>query len=212
MIKINLLPQRKPKRQSDPGQRDLMLGLLLIILAGGAVFFFLQKPKMDELKKQQASNKQYEAELAKRKDKIKDLPKLEKAVEAIQSRGESIEKLVGARAVPAHMLHELGEIMTPGRLPTMTKEMAEKVKKDLSYQFREDWDPKHIWITELTESKGGFTLSGGAESDADVAQLQKRLQASAYFQDVTPFGGSKTTDEDSGVTYYAFTIKGKVVY
>jgi type IV pilus assembly protein PilN len=212
MIKINLLPQRKPKRQSEPGQKDLMLGLLLILVAGGAIFFLVQKPKMDKLSELKAANSKFEGELARRKAKIKDLPKLQKAVESISARGQSIEKLLEARAVPAHMLHELGEIMTPGRMPTMTKEMAEKVKKELSYQFRDDWDPKHVWITDLAESKGAFTLSGGAESDGDVAQLAKRLQASTYFQEVSPTGGERITDKATGITYYAFTIKGKVVY
>lgn len=212
MIKINLLPQRKPKRQSDAGSRDILIGLLVIIVAGGAVFMLLQKPKLDELDKQKASNADFESELAQRKKKIQDLPKLEKAVASIAVRGESIQMLIDARAVPAHMLHELGEILTPGRLPTMTKEMAERVKKELSYQFRDDWDPKHIWITDLSETKGVFTLSGGAESDGDVAQLAKRMQASTYFQEVTPTGVDKTTDKETNLTYYTFTIKGKVVY
>lgn len=212
MIKINLLPQRKPKRQSDAGSRDILIGLLAIIVVGGALFFFVQKPKMDELDKQKASNADFESELAVRKKKIADLPKLEKAVAGIAVRGESIQMLIDARAVPAHMLHELGEILTPGRLPTMTKEMAERVKKELSYQFRDDWDPKHIWITDLSETKGVFTLSGGAESDGDVAQLAKRMQASTYFQEVTPTGGEKVTDKETNLTYYTFTIKGKVVY
>jgi type IV pilus assembly protein PilN len=212
MIKINLLPQRKPKRQSDAGTRDLLIGVLAIIVLGGALFFFVQKPKMDELDKQKASNADFESELAARKKKIADLPKLEQAVAGIAVRGDSIQMLIDARAVPAHMLHELGEILTPGRLPTMTKEMAERVKKELSYQFRDDWDPKHIWITDLSETKGVFTLSGGAESDGDVAQLAKRMQASTYFQEVSPTGGEKVTDKETNLTYYTFTIKGKVVY
>jgi Tfp pilus assembly protein PilN len=212
MIKINLLPQRKAKRQSEPGVRDLLIGLLVVLLASGAVIVLASRPKMEELDKQLASNRDFESELARRKAKIKDLPKLQKAVEEISGRGLAIEKLLEARAVPAHMLHELGEIMTAGRMPTMTKGMAEKVQKELGYQFRDDWDPKHVWITELAESKGAFTLTGGAESDGDVAQLAKRMQASTYFQDVSPTGGERLTDKDTGITYYAFTIKGKVVY
>jgi len=212
MIKINLLPARKAKRQSEPGSLALLIGLVLLVAGGAAIFFFVQKPKMDELDKRQAENSKFSAELAARKAKIKDLPKLQKAVDDVSARAGSIQKLIDARAVPAHMLHELSEILTPGRMPTMTKDMAESVKKDLSYQFRDDWDPKHVWITDLAEKKGEFTLTGGAESDGDVAQLAKRMQASAYFQEVAPTGGEKITDKDSGITYYTFTLKGKVVY
>jgi len=214
MIKINLLPQRKPKRQADPGQRDVALGMLALLAGGAAIFFLVHKPKSDEREKLQEANAAYDADLASRKAKIKDLPKLASSVALTEERTSSIDKLVAARAVPAHMLHELGELLTPGRLPTMTKDMAKKVSdpKDDTYRIREDWDPKHLWITEFKEEEGEFTVVGGAESDADVTQLSKRMQASVYFDDVALAKGEKVTDEDTGITYYTFTINGKVVY
>lgn len=214
MIKINLLPQRKPKRTVDAGQRDVTLGFLILLLVGAGVFFGLHKPKSDELDQLQAANAAYDEDLARRKDKIRNLPKLRDAVAASEEKTASIDKLIAARAVPAHMLHELGEVLTPGRLPTMTKEMARRVSdpKDDTFRIREDWDPKHLWITEIKESKGEFALYGGAESDGDVTQLSKRMQASAYFEDVALARGEKVTDKDTGITYYTFTITGKVVY
>lgn len=214
MIKINLLPQRKPKRQADPGQRDVTLGFLILLIAGAATFFLVHKPKSDELARLQSANAAYDEDLARRKDKIRDLPKLREGVALAEERTSSIDKLIAARAVPAHMMHELGELLTPGRLPTMTKDMAKKVSdpKDDTYRIREDWDPKHVWITELEESKGDFVLIGGAESDGDVTQLSKRMQASTYFEEVALSKGEKVTDKDTGITYYTFTITGKVVY
>lgn len=214
MIKINLLPQRKPKRTTDPAQRDVALGMLALAVLGVTTFFVLHKPQQDKLESMRQANADFQDSLGRRKDKIRTLPALRAAVAEAEARGEQIEKLIAARAVPAHMLHELGEILTPGRLPTMTKEMARKVgdPKNDTYTFREDWDPKHVWITELTEKKGVFTLAGGAESDGDYAQLMKRMQASAYFEDVTPSGGERVTDKNTAVTYYKFTITGKVVY
>ncbi len=214
MIKINLLPQRKPKRQAEPGQRDIALGMLGLLAAAAAAFMFLHKPATDDLEKLRAGNTDTETALRRRRAKINDLNDLRTAVAQAREKTASIEKLMSARAVPAHMLHELGEILTPGRLPTMTTAMAKDVAsptKD-TYRLREDWDPKHVWISDLTERQGVFTLVGGAESDGDVTQLSKRMQASAYFQDVTPRGGEKITDKESGVTYYRFTITGKVVY
>ena len=214
MIKINLLPQRRPKRVADPGQRDVGIGVLALLLAGVATFMLVQRPEQKKLDDIKATNAELEAGLARRKDKIRDLNELKAAVELAETRTKAIQKLLDARAVPAHMLHELGEILTPGRLPTMTKDMAAKVNDPLrdTYKFQLDWDPKHVWITRFAEKQGVFTLEGGAESDGDVSQLLKRLQASAYFQEVTPRGGEQVSDKDSGVTYYKFTITGKVVY
>lgn len=214
MIKINLLPQRKPKRQAEPGERDIAIGMGALLVAGVATFFVVHKPKADELERLKKANEDHQASLARRRDKIRDLEDLRAAVQLAEERTASIEKLLAARAVPAHMLHELGEIMTPGRQPTMTKESSARVNdpnRD-TFRLKEDWDPKHVWIEYFGESKGTFTLVGGAESDADVTQLAKRMQASAYFQDVAPAGGSRITDKESGITYYKFTITGKVVY
>jgi Tfp pilus assembly protein PilN len=214
MIRINLLPQRKARRHAEPGQRDVALGALALIAAGLATFLLLHQPKAAERDRLQASNDAFAEELARRKAKIRSLPQLRAAVAAAEQRGEAIEALLAARAVPAHMLHELGELLTPGRLPTMTKDIARRVgdPRDDAYRFRDDWDPKHVWITEIVEKKGELKITGGAESDADVGQLMKRMQASVYFEGITPTLGQKVTDKATGLTYYQFTITGKVVY
>jgi len=45
-----------------------------------------------------------------------------------------------------------------------------------------------------------------------VTQLSKRLGASVYFQNVTPAGGDRVADRDTGLNYYRFTITGRVAY
>jgi len=146
-------------------------------------------------------------------EKQKDI---EAVVTAEQEREAAITKLVRAKSVPAHLLQELGDILTPGRMPTMTREMADRTsdgpKGDPNRHFAVDWDPKHVWITSFAEKGGAFTLEGGAQSDGDVTQLAKRLQASVYFLDVTPRGGERTQDQNGNISYYTFTITGKVVY
>ena len=45
-----------------------------------------------------------------------------------------------------------------------------------------------------------------------MTQLSKRLAASVYFMDVTPAGGQRMIDRESGLQYYQFTITGRVAY
>src|SRR4029079_14934225 len=98
--KITLAAAHKRKTQSEPGSLALLIGLAMLVVGGAAIFFLVQKPKMDELDKRQAKNSKFSAELAARKAKIKDLPKLQKAVDDVSARASSIQKLVDARAVP----------------------------------------------------------------------------------------------------------------
>ena len=51
---------------------------------------------------------------------------LKKAADEADERAKSINRLMQAKVVPANVLHELGEILTPNHLPTMTEEMASK--------------------------------------------------------------------------------------
>jgi type IV pilus assembly protein PilN len=90
--------------------------------------------------------------------------------------------------------------------------MAKRVENDPHRKLTAEWDPKHVWVTSFSESDGTFKLVGGAQSDGDMTQLAKRMEASVYFNLVVPEGGKEAHDSASGVTYYDFTITGKVVY
>jgi type IV pilus assembly protein PilN len=225
MIKINLLPQKKTKRvrmlaapsarrgggDGDQGQAQFMLGCAAVLVAAAIVFFMVHRPMVSERKDLEANAAKVNGDNNTKKAKLKDYENLQKVVAANKERSASIEKLVKAKAVPANLLHELSEILT-GHDPTMSKEMSKKLEADPNRKFQRDWDPKHVWITSFVEKDGGFTLKGGAQSDPDVTQLAKRLQASVYFMDVTPKGGLLILDRESGLQYYEFTITGKVVY
>jgi len=228
MIKINLLPQKKSKRlgggraaaastrTGDPGQTQFMIGVGSLLAAAVLVFFVVHKPMMDKRHKLLDTNEKLQSDNGAKQAALKDFENLKKLVAASAERSASIEQLVKAKAVPANLLHELGEILTPGRLPAMSTDMMKKISDgpqgDPNKRFQLDWDPKHVWITSFIEKDGAFTLKGGAQSDPDVTQLAKRLQASVYFTDVTPKGGVRMTDKDTNTQYYDFTITGRVVY
>jgi type IV pilus assembly protein PilN len=216
MIKINLLPQRKPKRASEPGQRQVVLGGIALAAAAAVTFVAVHLPLSNEVSSLKESNEDIQQDNLAKRRQLKDAENLKKVVAAAEERALAIETLLKAKSVPAYLLQELSDILTPGRLPTMTKAMATRISEgpqgDPNRRFALDWDPKHVWITSFTEKEGAFTLEGGAQSDPDVTQLAKRMQASVYFLEVTPRGGERLTDRESNVSYYRFTITGKVVY
>src|SRR5207248_3206005 len=114
----------------------------------------------------------------------------------------------------ANVLHELGEILTQNHLPTMTEDMTHKTGNagDPNKKFDLTWDPSHVWLTSFTDKSGDFTIEGGAQAEVDVTQLSKRLAASVYFENVAPSRQERVSDKDSGITYYKFTITGRVDY
>jgi hypothetical protein len=94
----------------------------------------------------------------------------------------------------------------------MAKLAGSTADSDPNKRFQPDWDPAHVWMTSFVDTAGVFRLDGGAQSESDVTQLSKRLAASVYFMDVTPAGGDRMLDRESGLQYYKFTITGRVAY
>jgi Tfp pilus assembly protein PilN len=212
MIKINLLAQRKRSRSGDKGQQQLLLGLLIIIGAAVLAWLLVHRPLKAEVSSIKDASDEIAQQNASLQAKLKDEQAIKAAVQSLEKRKAAIAELQNARATPAYMLRELSRILTPSRMPTMTKQMAQRIETSLHRKLSLEWDPKHVWITSFSEKNGRFTLKGGAQSDSDVTQLAKRLEASVYFQDVVSLGGTEFTDAAAGVTYFNFTIVGKVVY
>lgn len=216
MIKINLLPQRKQKRPAEPGRAELGIGAGVLLAAAGVVFFAVHRPaaaERDDLQRQvqdlqDANNRARKA--------TKEMPAVKSAVEAEEKRAAAIDQLLGTVIVPDNLLHELGELLTPGHMPTMSREMETRISEgpqgDPNRRFALDWDPKHVWISSFSTKGDDFVLEGGAQSEADVPQLAKRMQASVYFDQVTSPTSVRVDDRQTSVSYYKFTITGKVVF
>jgi Tfp pilus assembly protein PilN len=219
MIKINLLPQRKPKKQQEPGQLEALLALVGMAAAGAVVFVLVHKPATRERDRLTAEVAELQAKNAKARGKVADLPALQAGVDSETKRADSIVRLVGTTVLPDNVLHELSRILTLEG-PTMSDAMSKLTSGgnggDANKRFSQDWDPKHVWITSFSTKGEVFTLEGGAQAESDVPQLAKRMQASVYFNEVTsPLSvrvEPTATPGSTGTAYYKFTLSGKVVY
>jgi Tfp pilus assembly protein PilN len=220
MIKINLLPQKRAKRAAaisstassdSAGTKQFMIGVGSLAVAAGLVFVLLDLPARSDRSDYEAKFKQINEEIAQKRKALEGYEQLKTEEATALAKIEGINRLVGAKVVPANVLHELGSILST-RGPTMTERMAKQVENDPNRKIQTDWEPQHVWLTEFTDNAGNFKLEGGAQSKEDVTQLSKRLQASVYFEGVTPQSGDRVTDHDTGLDYYKFTITGKVAY
>lgn len=221
MIKINLLPQKRAKRAAaarEPGSKDILIGAGALAGAALVVFLAVDQPKRSKLADLNEANANLDAEIANKNKQLKGYDELKKIAEDAEERQKSIARLMAAKVVPAHVLHELSKIMKPNELPTMTEETAKKTgngpESDPNKRFDLAWDPTHVWITAFVDNSkdGSFRLEGNAQAQVDIVQLSKRLQASVYFDRVSQQTEERATDRTSGITYYKFVITGKVAY
>jgi Tfp pilus assembly protein PilN len=219
MIRINLLPQRRAKRvvgrrgaAEEASARHLLYGVLGLVAAALAGVLLVDLPMRGDLEDYRRDEQELRAEIRRQNEQLTGFAEMQKAQADAEARRQSIERLMRAKVVPAHVLHELGEILTSSRMPTMTSDMVRRVNSDPNKRFQQDWDPTHVWLSGFSDNGGVFRLEGGAQTESDVTQLSKRLAASVHFLDVTPAGGERVTDQASGVNYYKFTITGRVAY
>lgn len=220
MIKINLLPAKRARIRSAGGAneatRPLLIGIGGLLAAAALVGILVDHPKRAKLSELNEANDQLKREIAQKNRQLEGYAQLKKEAEAADEQYNSIRRLMGAKVVPAHVLQELGEVLTQGKNPTMTEDMAKRVgngpDSDPNKRFAADWDASHVWLSGFTDDNGDFKLEGGAESESDVTQLAKRLASSVFFADVTPAGGERVADQTTNTNYYKFTITGKVAY
>jgi Tfp pilus assembly protein PilN len=212
MIRINLLQERKKAARVDQGNRSLLTGIAILAGAAAAVLFLVHLPlasTIDDLKAENAKRKEAIDKLA---AETKPFDTVQAQVTAAKAQEDAIARLNNARATPAWMLFEVSNILTRDHKPTMSPEMAERIKNDPNRQFSPGWDPKRLWITQLEEKNGVVTVNGGAQSTTDVTQFALRLQASVFFSDVQPVSVAQAQDPTSKQLVYKFTLTGKVLY
>src|SRR5688572_18061586 len=131
MIKINLLPHKRAKMRGagaaarEPGTKDIVFGLVGLAIAAVAVFAIVDAPRRSELSALRESNVQLQHEIDAKNKQLKGFPELKKAVADAEQRTQAIKRLNAAKVVPANVLHELSQILSPIG-PTMTEEMTKK--------------------------------------------------------------------------------------
>jgi hypothetical protein len=223
MIKINLLPQKRTKMRGaaaaarEPGTKDIVIGLVGLAVAAIAVFAIVDAPRRSRLSALRDSNEQLQQEINANNKQLVGYAEMKKADAEADERAKAINRLNQAKVVPANVLHELSQILSPIG-PTMTEEMTRKTgtgnESDPNKRFDLAWDPSHVWMTGFTDNAkdGTFKLEGGAQAQIDIVQLSKRLQASAYFDRVSQQSEERVTDRETGITFYKFVITGKVAY
>lgn len=209
MIRVNLLPQRRQRKQ-EAGQRQLVyMGFALLLVVGGLVALHVQTE--GELEAAIRENQVIQADIDRYKAELGDYDKIRAQREELMRQQATIEKLQSARTGPVYVMRELAEILSPNKGPTFDKiDYGEVLRRDPSAGFNAAWDTRRVWLTGFSEAERRVRIGGAAKSNEDVAEFLKRLQASVFFEEVVLEG---TTQANlGGVKYMTFSLNTTVVY
>lgn len=208
MIRINLLPTRRAKRQ-EAGQRQfLLMGLAILATIGLIVFFHLEATT--ELEKAQHDNTLLQADVAKLKTELGDYDKVRGQREELLRQRKTIQSLETGRTGPVYLLRELSEILSPGKGPTFDRVTYEEtLRKDPNAGFS-NWETKRAWLESYTEDNMRVKIQGSAKSNEDVAEFLKRLNSSVFFKDVNLDATAQAAK--GSVKFVNFGLSTTVIY
>jgi type IV pilus assembly protein PilN len=208
VIRVNLLPSRKAKRQ-EAGQRQfLVMGLAILATVGLLVFFHLQATT--ELETAQHDNTILQADVAKLKQELGDYDKVRAQREELLKQRKTIQSLESGRTGPVYLLRELSEILSPGKGPTFDRVTYEEtLRRDPNAGFG-TWETKRAWIESYIEDRQKVKLKGSAKSNEDVAEFLKRLNASVFFKDVNLDATAQAAK--GSVKFVNFGLSASVIY
>ena len=188
MIKINLLPQKRAKRASRRRERDGSRSDIVDRRRARSpaprrsCSSLVDQPKRSQLDDLEGvERRSSQQEINAKNEQLKGYAELKKAADEADERAQSINRLIAAKVVPGERAARARRDPDAGHLPTMTEDDgASKTgngpESDPNKRFDLDWDPTHVWMTSFIDSATAtFKLEGGAQAEADVTQLSKRL-------------------------------------
>jgi type IV pilus assembly protein PilN len=213
VIRINLIPGKKPKR-AEAGQRHLVyMGAGLLVGIGALVMIHVQTSNtLDELRHQ---NTALEGDIARLKQELGDYDKVKAQREELLKQRKTIQALDSNRTGPVFLLRELSEILTPGKGPTFDGvAYQENLLRDPNAGFNASWDTHRVWLEGFDEDHKKVKIKGAAKSNEDVAEFLKRLNLSVFFTDVAPEQTAQVTVGATGssVKYVTFNLSASVIY
>ena len=112
MIKVNLLPLKKRKKQKL--LPTFLISVVFVTLVAGAVLVYLVFFFSERLSERQAKVRDNEAKITELKQKIKDVEDFEKRNADFQKRKEIIEQLGKNKTLPVKILDEINKLLPPG--------------------------------------------------------------------------------------------------
>jgi type IV pilus assembly protein PilN len=208
VIRINLLPTRKAKRQGAGQRHFLIMGLAVLGSVGLIVFFHLEATS--ELEGIQRDNTMLQADVAKLKQELGDYDKIRGQREELLKQRKTIQSLEAGRTGPVYLLRELSEMLSPGKGPTFDRVTYEEaLRRDPNAGFA-NWETKRAWLESYVEEKQHIKLRGSAKSNEDVAEFLKRLNSSVFFKDVNLDATAQAAK--GSVKYVNFGLSATVIY
>jgi len=209
MIRINLLPVKQVKKV-QAGQRQLMIFALAVFAEVVLLFLFYQMAG-SEVEDRRRKSALLQSDVDQLQKAVGDFDKLKKQHDELLAQKKVILDLQKGRTGPVWMLHELANLLTPGKGPTIDRASYEELlRNNPNAGYNSRWNPHRLWLEELKEHGGLVRLRGFAKDYDDVAEFSKRIHLSKYFTDDFLERNDLVDDKNLGQRLVRFSLRARL--
>lgn len=185
MQRINLVDRRSPAPRSalPPWLAGVGGGTVVLLLAG---LFVVHANERAETALREADNVRQQAAIEAITARVTDHPAVRAELREHQQHEEVVNNLQHRRIDASARLLEISRILSRGGGPTVRPELTPYRHRTglRDSPWSHNWDPHRLWLTAMEEDGDRLLIRGEGLSVDDVGELLKRLQLSAYFNDV----------------------------
>ncbi len=182
MQRINLVDRRSPApRSARPSWLAGVGGGTVVLLLAG--LFVVHANERAETALREADNVRQQAAIEAITARVTDHPAVRAELREHQQHAEVINSLQHRRVDASARLLEISRILSRGGAPTVRPGCVSD-SCNAPFPFSTTWDPHRLWLTAMEEEGDRLLIRGEGLSVDDVGELLKRLQLSAFFNDV----------------------------
>ncbi len=195
LIRINLLPAtagKKRRASVGGGQRAVAVIMLALILEFAMLYLYLGTIEEDASAAESAAA-QAQKRVKKLEDRKEKLEELQEAKKELARQNVIFEKMKFEKTGPPEMLKFLSYVLTRKEENPYSRE---ELKAQEAAGWASGWDTENLWLIEIVEELGDFTIKGRARSHEDVAEFYRRLETGVYFPIVDPVVQEVVQDDD----------------
>ncbi|MDJ0761982.1 MAG: PilN domain-containing protein [Myxococcota bacterium] len=180
MIRINLLPVKQDRRR-EAGRNQIAIGLCVLLLEI-AIFVMISMSIGSDIDAQRNKNNIVQAEVTRIQKQISDHQKILDEIKEYEKRQAAIDGLQSARTGPVFVMLELSNILSKNGRPHVDNDKyQEMLRIDSSAGFDENWDYRHLWLSDFKEKDRKVSIKGQAKTHEDVAEFLRRINLSQFF-------------------------------
>jgi type IV pilus assembly protein PilN len=213
VIRINLLPKKRSAQTTRTEGQAWLIWILVVMLLEIIGLFAFHSYTNNKLKDQNRKNSELSAQIEESKRVVQKHPEVKAKLEQLRAKEDAIAALQNARTGPTAVLLELARILTPGRGPTVDPDRIDQLRRENPLAlFAPNWDPRRLWLTRYTEENRSVRIVGMARDGEDVSEFARRLNLSAFFNEVRLLPGKRTRDAKTGLELVDFELQAKARY